>query len=220
MESKPGYLLVMGTAFDQESMDRYQATIPPIYEQYKGYRLGMGEPPGDAAFLSGSLKDQGVMLARFPSPSHVSGFWWSDDYRAAYSIRKDAGEFAVVGLRGVDQEPDPLPGSRSYLLAIAASDSASQGRAFADALGAGLNNLGAEVLVDAGPESTERLEGTMPGSHFLIAMMPPGRGAKSVWAEIERNFDVLREAAQSVHVISLEGLPADHPERLTRQPPG
>ena len=215
MESNPGYLLVMGTALDRDAMDRYQERIPPIYERYKGYRLVMGEPPGDATFLAGGLNNLGVMLARFPSLDHVTEFWWSEDYRQAYTVRKNAGKFAVVGLPGLDQEPDPLPGRRSYLVAMATPDRPGQWRHFADALAAGLQRLGATMLADAGPEAIERLEGLMPGSHVLVAVMPPGQDAKSAWAALGPEIDVLREAAEPVHIIALEGLPYDHPGRLT-----
>ena len=215
MESKHGYLLVMGTASDADRMSRYQAIIPPIYERYKGYRLVMGEPPGDATFLAGGLDNLGVMLARFPSLDHVSDFWWSEDYRKAYSVREHAGKFSVVGLAGVDDEPDPLPGSRGYLVAMATPDNSRQWRQFADALIAGLQSLGAKILANAGPEAIERLENSMPGSHILVAVMPVGQDGESAWAALSTEFDVLREAAETLSIIALEGLPDDHPERLT-----
>jgi uncharacterized protein (DUF1330 family) len=215
VKSKPGYLLVMGTALDRDAMNRYQERIPPIYESYGGYRLIMGEPPGDATFLAGSLNNPGVMLARFPSLDHVSEFWWSEDYRKAYLLRKDAGRFAAVGLPGLDREPDPLPGSRSYLVAMAAPDSPGPWRHFADALAAGLHGLGATILADAGPEAIERLENSMPGSHVLVAVMPRGQDAKSAWAALGPELEGLREAAEPVNIMALEGLPDDHPGRLT-----
>ena len=215
MESKPGYLLVMGTALDPDAMNRYQERIPPIYESYKGYRLVMGEPPGDATFLAGGLSSLGVMLARFPSLDHVSDFWWSEDYRKAYLVRKNAGRFSAVGLPGLDQERDPVSGSRSYLLAMATPEAPGRWRPFADALSVGLKSLGATILADAGPEAIERLEGLMLGSHVLIAMMPSGQNAKWAWATLGPELDALREAAEPVNVVALEGLPDDHPERLT-----
>lgn len=215
MESKPGYLLVMGTALDPHAMNRYQERIPPIYQNYEGYRLVMGEPPGDATCLAGGLNNLGVMLARFPSLDHVSDFWWSEDYRNAYLVRENAGRFSAVGLPGLDREPDPLPGSRSYLLAMATPEAPGQWRPFADALAVGLQRLGATILADAGPEALERLEGLMPGSHVLIALMPLGQNAKSAWAALGPQLDALREAAKPVNVMALEGLPDDHPERLT-----
>lgn len=214
MESKPGYLLVVGTALDQDRMDRYQACIPPIYERYKGYRLVMGAPPDDATFLAGDLNNLGVMLARFPSLDQVSDFWWSEDYRKAYLVRKNAGKFSAVGLPGHDRELDPLPGCRSYLMAMATPDSPGQWRHFADALATGLQSVGATILADAGPDATERLESLMPGNHVLVAMMPPGQDAKSAWAALGPEFDVLRGAAEPVNIIALEGLADDHPERL------
>ena len=220
MGSKPGYLLVMGTASDADSMAHYGSIIPPIYEHYRGYRLAMGEPPGDATFLAGSLDNLGVMLARFPSLDHVCGFWWSDDYRKAYAVRENAGKFSVVGLPGIDDEPDPLPGSRGYLVAMATPQKPEQWRQFADVLRAGLQNLGATMLADAGPEAIERLEGSMPGSHILVALMPPDQDAKSAWVALSAEFGVLREPAEPINIIALEGLPNDHPERLTEESTG
>jgi uncharacterized protein (DUF1330 family) len=175
----------------------------------------MGEPPVDATFLAGSLNNLGVMLARFPSQDHVSGFWWSEDYREAYLVRKNAGRFSAVGLPGLHREPDPLPGSRSYLVAMATPDRPGQWRHFADALATGLQHLGATILANAGPEAIERLEGSMPGSHVLVAVMPPGQDAKSAWTTLGQGLDVLREAAEPINIMALEGLPDEHPGRLT-----
>jgi hypothetical protein len=60
----------------------------------------------------------------------------------------------------------------------------------------------------------------MPGSHVLVAVMPAGQDAKSAWAALGPEFDVLREAAEPVNIMALEGLPDDHPGRLTRETVG
>ena len=60
----------------------------------------------------------------------------------------------------------------------------------------------------------------MPGSHILVAMMPPGQDAESAWGALEPEFDVLCEAAEQVHIMALAGLPDDHPGRLTRKTVG
>jgi uncharacterized protein (DUF1330 family) len=215
MAPQSGYLLVMGTALDQDRMDRYQKIIPSIYASFEGYRLVMGAPPADVTFLAGGLREEGVMLARFPSPGHVSGFWWSEEYRKAYAVRENAGRFAAIALPGLNGEVDPLPGSRSYLVAMATPDDPERWRHFAAALGAGLQAMGATILADANSEAIERLEGSMPGSYVLVAMMPPGQDAATAWAALEADVDFPGASRAPAHVLALEGLPDDHPERLT-----
>ncbi len=78
----------MGTPIDRGKMDAYQSLLSPIFSAHGGSRLVMGGQSGGVTYLSGGLDNLSVMLARFSSPESVSEFWWSEDYRAAYRIRK------------------------------------------------------------------------------------------------------------------------------------
>lgn len=217
MNLKPGYLLVIGTPIERTGMDRYQERLPSIYREYGGYRLVMGGQSGGVDFLEGGLSNLSMMLARFPSPENVSDFWWSEDYRQAYILRKRAGKFSAVGLPGLDRELDPFPGDRGYLVAMATPESPGRWRRFADALSAGLKEHGATILVDAGPEAIERLESLLPGSHVLVAMLPSADSVKTAWKDLAPGLTELRDAAEPVNIVALAGLPDNHPWRLTRE---
>ncbi|MBT4740505.1 MAG: DUF1330 domain-containing protein [Rhodospirillaceae bacterium] len=216
MNRRHGYLLVLGTARDPVGMDRYHNQLPPIYAEHKGYRLVVGSPGDGATFLDGGLDNLSMMLARFPSPECISDFWWSDEYRKAYIHRKDAGRFSAVGLPGLDQEPDPMPGRRGFLVAMATPASPGGWRRFADPFITGISGHGGTVLADAGPEAIERLESLMPGSHIIVAMFSSEQTAKDAWAAVAPDVESQKEACGSVNVIALAGLPDDHPERLTQ----
>ncbi len=214
MSQKSGYLLVMGTASDPVGMDAYHAQLPPIYKAHGGYRLAMGAQSEGATFLSGGLQKLAVMLARFPSPESVSAFWWSEAYRQAYRARKNAGRFAAVALPGLDEDTGVIAGGRGYLIALATPESPGRWRRFADALGKALENRGATILIDDGPEAIERLESLLPGSHVLAAMLPSHEEAVSAWTELETELSDLLAEAQPVDIIALNGLADDHPGRL------
>lgn len=214
MKRRHGYLLVMGSPLERTGMDRYQAKLPPIYQTHKGYRLVMGGQTGGVTFLAGGLNNLSVMLARFPTPEAVSEFWWSEAYREAYTIRKDSGRFSAVALPGADQEPDPIAGSKGYLVAMAAPQSPGCWRRFADPFLDGVRSRGGTVLSDSGPEAIERLESLLPGSHIIVIMFASAREAQHAWAEMDESLTELREACEPINIIALEGLHEDHEWRL------
>ncbi len=217
MNRRHGYLLVLGTAHDQAGIDRYQSELPPVYAAHKGYRLGMGDHTSGTTFLDGSLKNLGMMLARFPSPESVSEFWWSEEYREAYRHRKNAGRFAAVALPGLDQESDPIVGERGYLVAMATPETPGCWRRFAEPFLAKAREQCGIVLADTGPDGIERLESLMPGSHVIVAMFASEQASKDAWAAIAPDLEQQKVECGSVNIISLAGLPDDHPERLTQE---
>lgn len=217
MNRRHGYLLVLGTPHDRAGMDRYQSKLPQIYAGHEGYRLVMGGQTGGVTFLAGGLNNISVMLARFPTPESVSEFWWSDDYREAYSHRKDAGRFSAVALPGLDHEPDPIPGGRGYLIAMAAPQSPGCWRRFADPFLEGVKELGGTVLADTGPEAIERLESLLPGSHVIVTMFDSEDAAKNAWRGLSEKIEEEREACDPVNIIAVNGLADDHPWRLNRE---
>lgn len=214
MSRRNGYLLVLGTPHDRAGMDRYQSMLPPVYAHHKGYRLVMGGQTGGVTVLAGGIPTTSVMLARFPTPESVSEFWWSDAYRAAYAHRKDAGRFSAVALPGLDREPDPIPGGRGYLIAMAAPRSPGCWRRFADPFLDGIKNVGGTVLCDAGPEGIERLESLMPGSHVIVAMFESEDAAQEAWNNLDEKLKDQRAACDPVNIIALNGLADDHAWRL------
>lgn len=196
-------------------MDLYQTKLPSIYAAHKGYRLVMGGQTGGVTFLDGGLNNLSMMLARFPSPEDVSEFWWSEEYRKAYTIRKNAGRFSAVGLPGIDRDQDPIPGNRGFLVAMATPETPGCWRRFADPFLEGVQKLNGTVLTDAGPEAIERLESLMPGSHIIVTMFKSEQKAKDAWAAISPTVDEQKEACGSVNIIALAGLANEHPWRLT-----
>ena len=216
MSQKPGYLLVMGIPLERETMDRYQELLSPIYATHHGQRLVKGGHANDATYLSGGLTGLSMMLARFPSPENVSDFWWSEAFREAYVVRKKTGRFSAVGLPGLDKRQDTVPGNCGYLIAMATPQSPGRWRRFADTLTTGLEDRGATILTDAGPEAIERLESLLPGSHVFIAMLPSEADTKAAWADLKPELEDQLEASEPVNIIALAGLPDDHPWRASQ----
>jgi uncharacterized protein (DUF1330 family) len=68
----PGYLLVLGHSLNGEKMTRYSATLPPIYEKYGGFYLGIGAPARGVEHLEGPWFDHSLVLARFKSPDDIT----------------------------------------------------------------------------------------------------------------------------------------------------
>ena len=196
-------------------MDKYQEKLPRIYAAYSGYRLVMGGQSGGVEFLNGGLTELSVMLARFPSPDEVSEFWWSDEYREAYTLRRNSGRFSAVGLQGIaGQDINPVPGGLGYLVVMSNPDKPSQWRKYADTFIAGLTSLGGTVLIDTGPEAVERLESLMPGSHFIVAQFASDADAKEAWSSLSSDLADLQTPCEPVNAIALAGLPDGHPWRL------
>ena len=98
---RPGYLLVMGTPTDPAAMGRYARTLPPIYAKLGGYYLALGGIGRGITVLEGSFKSQSVVLAKFPRLEGPNEFWWSPEYRSSVEIRRGAGSFNVVKLKGM-----------------------------------------------------------------------------------------------------------------------
>lgn len=103
---RPGYLLVMGTPTDPAAMGRYARTLPPIYAKLGGYYLALGGIGRGITVLEGSFKSQSVVLAKFPRLEGPNEFWWSPEYRSSVEIRRGAGSFNVVKLKGMPGDLD------------------------------------------------------------------------------------------------------------------
>jgi len=96
-----GFLLVLGHSIISEKMIKYSAALPEIYRRYEGFYLGVGGPGRGVNTLSGGLYDHSIVFATFPSIENVKGFWHSDEYKNAKSLRKGAGIFNVFAFSGV-----------------------------------------------------------------------------------------------------------------------
>ncbi len=217
MKCRSGYLFVLGRPLERSGMDKYQERLPPIYAQHSGYRLVMGGQTGGVTFLNGGLDNLSVMLAKFPSHDDVSDFWWSDAYREAYTLRRNSGRFSAVALTGLAEDDDGLePGGMGYLVVMSNPDKPGQWRRYADAFVAGVDKQGGTVLIDAGPESVERLESLMPGSHFVVARFTSDADAQAAWSALSAELADLQAPCEPVNVIALAGLPDGHPLRLTQ----
>jgi uncharacterized protein (DUF1330 family) len=97
----PGYLLVVGRAFDRDRLAKYSAALPPIYKQAGGAYIGLGRSGAGFKCLHGPCEGRSAVVAHWASYSGVETFWWGARYREAVHLRDRAGAFTVVGLRGV-----------------------------------------------------------------------------------------------------------------------
>ncbi len=115
---------------------------------------------------------------------------------------------------GLDDGAKTIGGDQGFLLVLATPESPGRWRRFADALSVALEDCGATLLIDDGPEAIERLENLLPGSHVLVAMLPSEESAKTVWSEIKNTLGNLVADVEPINVVALKGLPDDHPWRL------
>jgi uncharacterized protein (DUF1330 family) len=93
------FLLVRGSAWDQQRMDAYRDVILPMHFERGGYYESFAIAPGQVEALSGTWSDGIFAISRWPARARAEDFWYSDRYqRDAIPLRLGAGRFTVHGL--------------------------------------------------------------------------------------------------------------------------
>jgi uncharacterized protein (DUF1330 family) len=186
----PGYLFVFGHSLAGEKMARYSAALPPIYEKYGGFYLGIGGPGRGVEHLEGEWFDHSMVLARFNTPNDVTKFWFSTEYEEAKKLRKDGGEFSVFKM--TDNDLEAPEGEPAFLVSVYRVLDADTYAPSAQAEEDKLAQRDIPIITHASYDETERLEGDLIDHDFSIAAFPTQAAATNFWND--PGFKELREA--------------------------
>jgi uncharacterized protein (DUF1330 family) len=169
---RPGYLFVMGTSTNAEAMGRYARTLPPIYDKLGGYYLAAGRVGRELTLLEGEFAHQSVVLAKFPTLDGPNEFWWSPEYRASVGIRKGAGTFDVLKLKGVPGDVGRPEGRPAYLISIAQIKDPGRLKPYADAALPLVRAAGAKFVSNGDRKDIELLEGQFGNLKVVVLQFP------------------------------------------------
>lgn len=93
------FLLVRGSAWDQERLNAYRDVILPMHFERGGFYESFAIAPGQVEALSGTWSDGIFAISRWPARARAEDFWYSDRYQGdAIPLRLGAGRFTVHGL--------------------------------------------------------------------------------------------------------------------------
>ena len=179
----PGYLLVIGHSIDADIMAGYNNVLPPIYDKFGGFYLGLGAPGQGVQHLEGDWIDQSLMLARFKNPDDVSDFWYSPEYEEAKKLRKGGGEFNIFKMAGNEHEA-PF-GEPAYLISFYHVFDTDAYIPLAEAEEEILNHHDVNYLTKTSSDQAERLEGDLTDHNFNVIVFPNLDIAKSFWKNAE-----------------------------------
>ncbi len=171
-----GFSLGFARNVKSDKMKDYSAALPPIYKKYGGHYLALGGSGRGVRALTETWNDRAIMLATFPSPQAVSGFWWSPEYRAAAKLREGAVDVDVCGLAGQAAAP-----AHKFFL-IAALRGPDQSLETLMPPQEDLARSGANILVSATGEEVEALEGDFADTSIVIIGFPDEAALTSLWS--------------------------------------
>ena len=203
---RPGYLLVMGTSTDAAAMGRYARTLPPIYDQYGGYYLAAGGLGRGLKVLEGDFKAQSVILAKFPKGDGPNEFWWSPEYRSSVEIRRGAGAFDVIKLRGLPGDTDRPAGQPAYLISIAAIRDRSKLQPYAAVAMPLVRAAGARFISTGGRKDIELLEGDFGNLSVTVLQFPSMAALEKFYSDpAYQKVIPVRQSAGEYVVLAIDG---------------
>jgi uncharacterized protein (DUF1330 family) len=96
----PAFLLIEGSATDQQRMDRYRDIILPMMRERSSYYVAF-ELGGNVKVLSGEWSEAIFAISWWPSMGHALDFWLARRYQQdAIPLRLDIGHFDVLAATG------------------------------------------------------------------------------------------------------------------------
>lgn len=196
--SPPGYLLVLGHSLVPEKMATYSAALPPIYEKYGGFYLGIGGPGRGVEHLEGPWFDHSLVIGHFNEPEDVSKFWYSPEYERAKQLRKDGGDFNVFKIAGNEHEAPH--GEPAFMVSVYRVLDEEAYAPFAEAEADRLLHRGVPYIAKAKSTEVERLEGDLVDHDFTIAAFPTQAAATNLWND--PSYKELRDARAQVAVFN------------------
>ena len=93
------YVVIRITVHDQERLKGYQQIAPSIIEKYNGKILVRG---GDVMTLEGPEENRRIVMIEFPDVEAARRFYHSDEYSHAISLRKEAADFEMIAIQGIE----------------------------------------------------------------------------------------------------------------------
>ena len=205
--TRPGYLLVMGTATDAAAMGRYSRTLPPIYAQLGGYYLALGGIGRGVTVLEGSFKAQSVVLAKFPRLEGPNEFWWSPEYRTSVEIRRGAGRFTVVKLKGMPGDLGKPSGKPAYLLSMGDIKDRDKLKPYADIARPLVRAAGASFVSVGGRKDIELLEGEFGNLDVTLLRFPSMQALDTFYRDPAYQRAIpLRQSAGEYTLLAIEGI--------------
>jgi uncharacterized protein (DUF1330 family) len=170
--SRPGYLLVMGNVTDREALARYGATLGPIYAQHGGRPIAIGAVGRNVRVLEGQFPFQSIVLSRFPSIDAPNAFWWSPEYRRSVELRRGAGSFTVLRLKGMAGDAVAPSSKPAYLISIAEIRDRDKLKLYAAAAVPLVQAAGAKFISAGGRKDIELLEGEFGNRTVNVLRFP------------------------------------------------
>ena len=94
----PAYIIVRIQVTDPEGIKTYQASVPPIVEQYGGRFIARG---GEVTTLEGPEESRRVVIMEFPDRAAAEAFYHSSEYTEARALRAGMAEAEFIAVDGV-----------------------------------------------------------------------------------------------------------------------
>ena len=204
--SRPGYLFVMGTSTNAEAMGKYARTLPAIYEKLGGYYLATGGVGRGIKVLEGKFDQQSIVLAKFPNLDGPNEFWWSPEYRASVEIRKGAGTFNVVKLKGMPGDVGKPEGKPAYLISIANIIDRAKLKPYGDVAGPLVRAAGAKFVSAGSRKDIELLEGEFGNLTVNVLQFPSMAALEKFYNDpAYQKVIPIRQSAGDYTVLALDG---------------
>lgn len=204
---RPGYLFVMGTSTNPEAMGKYARTLPPIYAKYGGYYIASGGVDRGVRVLEGDFGQRSLVIAKFPALDGPNAFWWSSEYRASVEIRKGAGTFNVLKLKGVPGDVDKPEGKPAYLVSIAEIRQPEKLKPYAEVARPLLAKYGAVFVSAGGRKDIELLEGEFGNKAVNIVRFPSLAALRGFYNEPDYQKVIpVRQSAGDYIVLEIDGV--------------
>lgn len=94
--SRHTFLVIRGSGWDQDKLDRYRDVILPMHKERGGFYEAFALMPGQVEALSGEWTQQIFAISRWPERRLAEDFWFCDRYQnTAIPLRLGAGRFSV-----------------------------------------------------------------------------------------------------------------------------
>jgi len=207
-DNRAGYMIVMGTGTNPDAMSKYGKMLPAIYQKFGGYYLGVGGTGRGVTVLEGAYDQKSFLLARFPALDGPNSFWWSPEYRAAVEVRKGAGTFNVIKLKGRGPDEGKPTTKVAYLVGIAEVRDPAKVTEYGKIAGPLVSAAGGKVIAGGTRKDIELLEGEFGAKQVTIVQFPSVEALRKFYNSPEyQKIIPIRKAGADYLVLELEGLP-------------